>query len=237
MLDEPIRIPDEVETFDVEAEKDKFRVLAFGDSITEVGNMERGQRWTGILEDTLGSGANVVNAGIGGTSSSLGLYRWKRDVAPMEPHCTLVCFLLNDCHIRHYECPSSYCVQCTPERMDSNLRTIVERSREIGAEPVFWTPPPVPKWPEAFTSGAHMEIQLQLLEHYLLVLERVATELDVPVVNFWRTFPSLVDEYPGPYFVRPDGYHTTAAAQPILARGIAEAVSPIYHAWENSVSR
>lgn len=234
MLDEPITVPPEIEGYDPTAEAGKFRVLALGDSITAVSAMERQERWTGILEAKLGSQARVVNAGIGGTSSSLGLYRWKRDVAPVEPHCIVMCFLLNDSHIRFYETPSSYCVQCTAERMDGNMREIAERCRDMGAEPIIWTPPPVPGWPEAFKSAAHMQIQLQLLDHYLKMLERVAEELKVPVVNFWRTFPGLVDEFPGPYFVRPDGYHTTAKAQPILAQGIAEAIRPVQEAWNKN---
>jgi hypothetical protein len=116
------------------------------------------------------------------------------------------------------------------------MRAIVERAGDMGAPTVVWTPPPVPKWPEAFKSPAQMEIQLQLLEHYLSGLERVLAELKVPLVNFWRTFPSQVEEFPGQYFVRPDGYHSTAPSQPILAKGIADAVRPIYDAWEKTAS-
>jgi len=234
MLDEYLRLPTESENLDLPSLEDKFRLVAFGDSITEVTALERPQRWTGILEASLGGRAAVVNAGIGGTSSTLGLFRWKRDVAPVKPHCLVVNFLLNDSHVRHYECPSSYVVQCTPDQMVSNLTTIVERAADLGAATVFWSPPPVPPFRDAFQSTNHMEIQIHLIEHYLWHLERLAAELQVPLANFWRTFPTLVEEFPGPYFTPPDGYHTTAAAQPILAKAIAEAVRPIYHAWEKT---
>ncbi len=171
ILDEPIETPIGIEQFYSRNYRGKFRMVALGDSITALGRIERPQRWTSLLETELGQQAHVVNADIAGTSSSLGLFRWQRDVAPVEPHCVVICFLLNDSHIRHYECRSSYVVQCTRDRMDANLRTMVECARTMGAEPAFWTPPPVPEWPEAFNSPTHMEIQLELCRHYLLTVE------------------------------------------------------------------
>jgi len=231
ILDEPMPIPEEVAAFDLSKFEDRFRVVALGDSITQCSRWERAQRWTGILEAKLGSTCIVINAGIGGTSSSLGLLRWERDVAPIRPHSAVINFLLNDSHIRHYECRSSYCVQCTRDRMDSNLRIMVERSRAMGAVPIFWTPPPVPDFPEGFKSPTHFAIQKELLEHYLLCVERLAEDLKVPLANFWRTFPDMVKEYPGPYFDRPDGYHSNALSQPIIAEGITKLVKPILEAW------
>jgi len=227
ILDEPVTLPEEVAVFTLGKFKDRFRVVALGDSITECSRWERGQRWTGILEAKLGGECIVVNAGIGGTSSSLGLFRWERDVAPVHPHCIITNFLLNDSHIRHYECRSSYCVQCTRDRMDANLRIIVERSRLMRATPIFWTPPPVPGFPESFKSPTHYAIQKEILEHYLICVERVADDLKVPMANLWRSFPSMVERYPGPYFDRPDGYHSNALSQPIIADAIAKLVQPV----------
>ena len=231
-LKEPIPIPGEVEAFDFQKAMCQFRIVAIGDSITACGNMERRQRWTGILEASLGPDVRVVNAGIGGTSSSLGLYRWERDVTPIQPHCVVICFLLNDSHIRHYECSASYVVQCTPDRMEANMRTMFERIRAMGAVPVLWTPPPVPGWPDNRKSQTHLEIQLQLCEQYAGILERSAQEMEVALSHFWRTFPLLVEEYPGKYFERPDDYHSTLHAQPILAHGIGKLVRSVYETWK-----
>jgi len=230
-LEENVRLPEEVEGFDPKDADGKFRVVAIGDSITECGNMMREERWTGILERLLGPDVQVINSGIGGTSSSLGLYRWRRDVSPMKPHAVVICFLLNDSHIRHYECASSYVVQCTPDRMRSNMHLMFDLSLLLGAEPVLWTPPPVPTW------GSHdvrMQIQMNLLHFYEAVLEDVTRERDVKLVNFWRTFPGMVDEFPGIYFKEPDGYHSTVAAQPLLAQGIAQALQGAYRKWKAS---
>ena len=232
-LEENITVPQEVASYQAGDHEGQFRVLAIGDSITACGAMNRQERWTGILERLLGDDACVINAGIGGTSSSLGLYRWRRDVAPMRPHSVVICFLLNDSHIRHYECSSSYCVQCTPDRMEANMRAMFDLTRLSGAVPVMWTPPPVPTW-GAEANDARLRVQVRLLEHYLAVLERMAADTEVPFVNFWREFPSLVEDYPGPYFDQPDGYHSNTKAQPILARGIRDALEGPLQAYRRA---
>lgn len=230
-LEENVMLPEEVEGFDLGEAEGKFRVVAIGDSITQCGNMRRDERWTGILEELLGPDVQVVNSGIGGTSSGLGLYRWRRDVSPMKPHAVVICFLLNDSHIRHYECASSYVVQCTPDRMRSNMHTMFDLSFLLGAEPVLWTPPPVPTWGN---KDMRMKVQMDLLHFYEAVLEDVARERGVKLVNFWRTFPEMVDEFPGRYFNEPDGYHSTVDAQPLLAERIAQALGEAYEKWKAS---
>jgi lysophospholipase L1-like esterase len=118
--------------------------------------------------------------------------------------------------------------------MDSNLRTLVESTRAMGASPIFWTPPPVPRWPNNFKSPTHFEIQLQILEFYHQIIQRVARDLNIPTVDFWKTFPGLVEEYPGPYFNHPDGYHSNDKSQPIIAKGIAEIVKPMVETWRKT---
>jgi len=226
ILDEPVPYPPEVAEFDAQAAAIKYRILAFGDSNTECSRWPREERWSGLLEALLGPRACVVNSGLGGTSSSLGLFRWERDAAPIRPHCVVINYVLNDSHIRHYECRSSYVVQCPPDRMDLNLRTLVTLCRQIGAQPVFWTPPPVPYWTDNYRSPTHLDIQLRLLEEYVAIIQRIAHEVGAPLLDYWHAFPGLVDEYPGSYMTRPDGYHSTAASQPILAQGMAEVIRP-----------
>jgi lysophospholipase L1-like esterase len=226
ILDEPVPYPSEVAAYDAQAAATKYRILAYGDSNTDCGQWPREKRWSAILEGLLGPQVQVVNAGIGGTSSSLGLFRWQRDAAPVRPHCVVINYVLNDSHIRHYECRSSYVVQCSADRMDLNLRTLITLSRQMGADVVLWTPPPVPRWPEAWRSPTHMEIQLALLEQYVGLIGRIAEELAVPLLDYWHTFAGLVNEYPGGYMNRPDGYHSNERSQPIIAQGIAGVVKP-----------
>ncbi|GEM_PF-1890842 len=234
--------PRDVADFDLETCRDRFRIVALGDSTTECNNetalMTTQERWTNILESLLGLRCKVINAGIGHTSSGYAVHRWHREVSRTQPHCVVISFLLNDSHIRDYECPSSYVVTCTPDRMYCNLQVMVEWSRAMGASPVFWTPPPVPRWPEAsFKNMDHLDLQLEILNLYLLNVERVARDLDVPLVDFWRTFPDLVEEYPGPYFNPPDNYHSNVRSQAVLAKGIEQAIRPVFEEWNERSTR
>lgn len=233
LLEEGIPYPEEVERFRLEAHRDRFRVAALGDSVTLCARQQKGDRWPDLLETLIGPSCSVVNAGIGGTSSNLGLFRWHRDIAPIEPNCVIICFVLNDSHIRFYECRSSYLVQCSVDRMEANLQSMADLARFVGAVPVFWTPPPVPPWPEGFKNLLVMELQLELLEQYVAIVERVARDREIPLVDLWHTFPRLVDEYPGKYFNPPDGYHSNDASQPLIARQIADRVLPVFEAWQN----
>jgi lysophospholipase L1-like esterase len=229
ILDEPITYPEEVAAFDLSTQRDKFRIVALGDSTTLCARQEKGARWPDLLEAACGPSSAVTNAGIGGTSSSLALFRWHRDVAPLQPHCVVINFVLNDSHIRHYECRSSYVVQCSFDRMDANLRALVDLSRGLGAAPIFWTPPPVPpwKWEAIFKSDTHLKIQQELLHTGASHVARVARELEVPIADLWNRFPELVDEFPGPYFDPPDGYHSNGHSQPIIADEIAGLVKEL----------
>ena len=229
ILDEPVPYPEEVETFDISAHRDTYRIVALGDSTTLCRRQEKGQRWPDLLQTECGDAVTVINSAIGGTSSSLALFRWHRDVVPIEPDCVVISFLLNDSAIRFYECRTSYVVQCSQDRMDANLRALIDLTRAAGADPILWTPPPVPEWlwPDVHKSPTQLRIQMDLLRRYADTIVRTASECDVPLVHLWETFPDLVDDYPGIYFDSPDGYHSNVHSQPIIAREIAAVVSPL----------
>jgi lysophospholipase L1-like esterase len=183
ILDEPVTYHPEIAAFDPSEHEDRFRVVALGDFTTLCIRQDKGQRWPNILQAECGPSCSVINAGIRGTSSSLGLFRWHRDVAPIQPHCVVISFLLNDSAIRHYECRSSYIVQCTQDRMDANVRALIDLTRASGAVPILWTPPPVPEWhwSEALKSKTQLSIQLDLLHSYAEVIERLASECGAPL--------------------------------------------------------
>ncbi len=146
ILDEPVPYPEEVETFDVNGNRDKYRIVTLGDSTTLCRRQDKGQRWPDLLQTECSPTCIVVNSGLDGTSSSLALFRWHRDVTPIKPDCVVISFLLNDNAIRFYDCRTSSVVQCTQDRMDANLRAQIDLTRSSGAAPVPWTLPSVPEW-------------------------------------------------------------------------------------------
>ena len=107
ILDEPVPYPEEVETFDVNGNRNKYRIVTLGDSTTLCRRQDKGQRWPDLLQTECSPTCIVVNSGLDGTSSSLVLFRWHRDVTPIKPDCVVISFLLNDNAIRFYECRTS----------------------------------------------------------------------------------------------------------------------------------
>ena len=82
--------------------KKSLKIAYIGGSITEgAGASELSNRWTSRLSEEIGKcfpGISVeeINAGIGGTESTYGLLRLKRDVLRHEPDIVFVEFSLND---------------------------------------------------------------------------------------------------------------------------------------------
>ena len=85
---EPIEYPAEVAACDPAAQQGRFRIVALADSTT-LCRRKKSQRWPDLLAVECGPDC----AGIGGTSSNLGLFRWHRAVAPIAPDCVIVNFL------------------------------------------------------------------------------------------------------------------------------------------------
>jgi lysophospholipase L1-like esterase len=75
--------------------KDSFRVAFFGGSITEAANGWRDGtvQW---LQKQTARPVHSINAAIGGTGSSLGVYRLRKDVLVHRPHLLFVEFAVND---------------------------------------------------------------------------------------------------------------------------------------------
>lgn len=73
---------------------------------------------------------NIINAGISGDRSSLGLKRVERDVIRHSPDLTVVCYGLNDCS----EAENSV------EEYTSALAGIFQKLKDAGSEIIFMTP-------------------------------------------------------------------------------------------------
>ena len=76
-------------------------IVTFGDSITQAMEVPFSQRWPTLLEERLrqdGRPCLVVNSGVGGDTTGLGLARMEADVLAHSPDLVTVEFGLNDCN-------------------------------------------------------------------------------------------------------------------------------------------
>ena len=82
--------------------KKELNIACIGGSVTEgYGSTDKKEKsWPVLLgrwmEQTYGIRVNLVNAGIGGTSSSLGNYRFDAEIAPAKPDLFFIEFAVND---------------------------------------------------------------------------------------------------------------------------------------------
>ena len=111
-----------------------FRVVVFGASNTE--RYMPVVHWSDVLEVGLrsrfGRKFQLINAGVSGKNTREALERMERDVLFYKPDLVIVTFAGNDCNV----IPSKF---VTEEQFAANLKTIVGKLREQGAEVVLQT--------------------------------------------------------------------------------------------------
>src|SRR5688500_9397236 len=108
------------------------RVVAFGDSITNDRARKKWPHWTAVLKERFG--LELINAGVNGNTTAQGLARMDRDVLAHEPDFVLISFGMNDHAMRSRNQP-----KVPIDAFEKNLVAMVEKTRSIGATPVFIT--------------------------------------------------------------------------------------------------
>lgn len=112
--------------------QDKFKIVFFGDSITQGGDVDPDCRFTKLTADYLRevyphTEFEFVNAAIGGTNSNFGKERFEQDVRVHKPDAVTIMFVLND--------------NGRPDdEIMANHLYFVEELRKINAVPIFITP-------------------------------------------------------------------------------------------------
>lgn len=161
----------------LEAGDEPVKVVCFGDSITGVYYHTGGVR---AYPDMLGialrrtypdAKLTMVNAGISGHTTVLGLQRIERDVLAEGPDLVTVMFGMNDV------------VGVPIETYRENLREIVDQCRAVGAEVLLCTPNSV--YDE--DQGRPME----KLAQYAQVVRDVAAEKQVPLADCWQAYEDI----------------------------------------------
>ena len=153
------------------------RIACFGDSVTGVYYHTGGRRaWCDLVGLALrriypGARVEMINAGVSGNSTADGLRRMETDVLRHHPQLIMAMFGLNDV------------TRVSPEDFRANLRQIVQRSRQVGAEVILMTPNFVgagdPIRPPAKAAA------------YAQITREVGRELGVPVTDTFCAFEAV----------------------------------------------
>lgn len=102
-----------------------MKILAVGDSITYGEGVDTWNRWTSIVDRALHD-HEVMNKGVCGDTTRLGLERFPEDVQRQQPDVLLIQFGLNDCN--RWETDSGVS-RVSPRAFEANLCEMIERAR------------------------------------------------------------------------------------------------------------
>ena len=166
-------------------------VLVFGDSLSAGYGIDVDQSWTALLQERLGDEGyehRVINASISGETTEGGAARIGDALARFQPELVVLELGGND-GLRGFP----------PERIEANLRAVIEEARASGADVVLLgirIPPNYgPRYTQAFEN----------------VYRKLANELDVPWIEFFMDGVALNAE-----LMQDDGIHPNARAQGVL---------------------
>ena len=167
--------------------REPVRIVCFGDSITGRYYHSGGRRaWPEMLKMALNrlfpkTDVTVFNAGISGNTSAQGLARMQTDVLARTPHLVVIMFGMNDLAYG----------AVTPEQdaekkaeFVGNLKTMIGRCRDMGAEAILCTQNPV--YPEAAPARPPERVG-----EFAALIRQTGAELQVPVADIYAEWQAL----------------------------------------------
>ena len=184
--------------------------------------------------------AEVVNAGIGDTTTRDGVLRFDRDVRSHAPHLVIIQFGINDSWINADLGRTE--PRLARAEFRNNLRYFIRTLRADGATTILMTPNPMrwsdPFYIELFTSKPGLLDTTQvrginaLLDRYSQDVRDIAVEQDTPLVDVLAAFEDY-GEQPGrsidDLLLAGDGMHPNDAGQrlvcDLLTPGVAAALA------------
>ncbi len=160
-------------------------IMVIGDSLSDAYNMPREAGWAHLLSERLGPDYQVVNASISGETTAGGAHRINDLLQRHQPQVLLVILGGND-GLR----------ALSPSQIQSNLATIIEQGKSVGAEVVLMQIRMPPNLGPAYVRRFE-EIYPRLAEQYGITL-----------------VPFFLDElFDRPGMMMADGIHPTIEAQ------------------------
>ncbi len=163
----------------------KLKVVAFGDSLTAGSALHEGDpNWTDLLASMFD--VDIINAGIGGNTTTEALSRIESDVYAQKPDIVLIAFGMND----HVIVDVDGRTNTEQSVFRNNLIAIIDGVRGIGAKPILITPNAVmeeyyftrhPVQWYAPVGGANEQLAV-----YCDIIRSVADEYEVPLADIFK---------------------------------------------------
>lgn len=193
------------------------KLVAFGDSLTANGV------WAKLLSARFCT--NVINCGLGGSTSESSRERFITDVISRSPDIVFICFAYNDAVKGDFV--SS---RVSLERYTENLRFFAEEAKKAGAEVIFFSPNTVVE--EAFNANPWHpgENYIEcggfpaLLERYISAMKSVSAEYGTGFVDLYARFAELND----PTLIEKAGVHPLDAGYAIYAELLGDYLEQKY---------
>lgn len=117
-------------------------IVAFGDSTTA----KRGSTrvYAAVLQEELGN-VRVINAGVGGNTTEMGVKRFEQDVLKHQPQIAIIQFGINDSAVDVWRVPPATGPRVSLESYEANLRFFVRSLKRNQTRVLLMTSTPL-RW-------------------------------------------------------------------------------------------
>ena len=205
---------------------DRPVIVAFGDSVTaERGDIEV---YPQLLAKELGfdgGGVTVINAGIGGHTTTMGKRRFRKEVLELNPDVVVIMFGINDAAVDVWKTPPATEPRVSLAAYRDNLTTMVRALKKREVHAVLMTPNPI-HWVERtrelygkppYRPGEVEGFQV-FLRNYVAAVREVAAREKVGLVDVCAAFKEYDASRQGkPGALTPDGMHPASRGHRIIA--------------------
>lgn len=194
------------------ADSNKIRIVAFGDSITEgtYGGAFPAQVWTALLQSKLkesGMYVHLINSGVPGETSPIGLQRFRYDVLAQRPQVVLIMYGANDSFMPFDDGRPAVSVN----HFETAITEMVVKSKSERITPVLMTTTPL-DMPDDFGHN-----QNEILGRYMQKVREIAALHGLHVIDHFTTWmekerhEKITEKY------LPDGVHPNAGGNRLIA--------------------
>ena len=177
--------------------EDGDRIVFAGDSVTDMGslnpvgeghwnNIENlGRSYVRVIENLLITcyperKIRVTNSGISGNTSRDLLERFDRDVVGLNPDWVSICIGINDVW-RQFDSPEIPDGHVYPDEYESNMRTMIEKSKGAGVKGIFILSP-------YFMEPQKGDWMRAKMDEYTAICEKLSKEYGCTFVNFQAVY-------------------------------------------------